>query len=108
MTPPQTGENSMENAPTAVTRFENSQMLIIDEPQSVNFATESPVEELGRDAADDDNSQASNVSDTQYEIEGIENFKRDFVSRLWMTYRREFPLMNDSNYTSDCSKVKSR
>jgi cysteine protease ATG4 len=107
MTPPQTGENSMENAPTVPTRYENSQMLIIDEPQSVNFATESPVEELGRDAADDDNSQASNASDTQYEIEGIENFKRDFVSRLWMTYRREFPLMNDSNYTSDCGKRRN-
>ena len=34
--------------------------------------------------------------------EGIEGFKRDFFSRIWMTYRREFPLMNGSNYTSDC------
>lgn len=34
--------------------------------------------------------------------DGIEEFRRDFYSRLWITYRREFPTMSDSNYTSDC------
>ncbi|KAG7297920.1 hypothetical protein JYU34_018675 [Plutella xylostella] len=34
--------------------------------------------------------------------EGIEGFKSDFTSRLWMTYRREFPTMSGSTFTTDC------
>ncbi|CAK1583696.1 unnamed protein product [Parnassius mnemosyne] len=34
--------------------------------------------------------------------EGIEGFKSDFVSRIWMTYRREFPIMSGSTFTTDC------
>lgn len=33
---------------------------------------------------------------------GIEGFKIDFISRIWLTYRREFPLLNGSNFTTDC------
>ncbi|XP_005185864.2 cysteine protease ATG4D [Musca domestica] len=52
-------------------------------------------QELALDATD------NQVGDNPWE-EGIEGFKRDFYSRVWMTYRREFPIMNGSNYTSDC------
>ncbi|KAM7364614.1 autophagy-related 4b isoform 1-T1 [Cochliomyia hominivorax] len=52
-------------------------------------------QELAMDATD------NQVGDNPWE-EGIEGFKKDFYSRIWMTYRREFPLMNGSNYTSDC------
>lgn len=52
-------------------------------------------QELGMDAVE--NQMAENPWE-----EGIEGFKRDFYSRIWMTYRREFPIMNGSNYTSDC------
>lgn len=52
-------------------------------------------QELAMDATD------NQVGENPWE-EGIEGFKRDFYSRIWMTYRREFPLMNGSNYTSDC------
>ncbi|KAG6462256.1 cysteine protease ATG4D [Manduca sexta] len=34
--------------------------------------------------------------------EGIEGFKSDFISRIWMTYRREFPTMIGSTFTTDC------
>lgn len=34
--------------------------------------------------------------------EGIEGFKSDFISRIWMTYRREFPTMQGSSFTTDC------
>lgn len=34
--------------------------------------------------------------------EGIEGFKSDFTSRMWMTYRREFPTMSGSAFTTDC------
>ncbi|XP_030370494.1 cysteine protease ATG4C [Scaptodrosophila lebanonensis] len=52
-------------------------------------------QELGMDAAE------NQVAENPWE-EGIEGFRRDFYSRVWMTYRREFPIMNGSNYTSDC------
>lgn len=34
--------------------------------------------------------------------EGIEGFKSDFISKIWMTYRREFPTMSGSTFTTDC------
>lgn len=34
--------------------------------------------------------------------EGIEGFKLDFTSRIWLTYRREFPTMYGSTFTTDC------
>lgn len=71
-----------------------------DDDYLVEAAIE-PAEETGQDVTYD------------YE-EGIDGFKKDFISRIWMTYRKDFAAMpaemrtspnspsNSGSYTSDC------
>ncbi|EDV91012.1 cysteine protease ATG4C isoform X2 [Drosophila grimshawi] len=78
---------------TAATTSTSSSIYPAINPQQIDEIV--VPQELGMDAAE------NQVTECPWE-EGIEGFRRDFYSRIWMTYRREFPIMNGSNYTSDC------
>ncbi|XP_048377739.1 cysteine protease atg4da isoform X3 [Stegostoma tigrinum] len=76
-----------------------------------NFSKTSPIFLLGRcycfesEAAD-----SPSDSDTSYETgnnqnsppTSVELFRKDFASRIWLTYRREFPQLEGSVWTTDC------
>ncbi|XP_053680300.1 cysteine protease ATG4D [Anopheles nili] len=88
---------SMESSIEFGTSGPDGQLVLQNVP-SVYLAegSNSPPEETGTDAIEDSSPEAI------VEEEGIDAFRRDFISRIWMTYRREFQTMDDSNYTSDC------
>ena len=82
-----------EEQPTSSELYLNAQTPNSDD-ELIDRAIE-PAEETGQDVA-------GNYED------GIEGFKKDFVSRLWMTYRKDFAMMQTESpsltngYTSDC------
>lgn len=83
-----------EEQPTSSESYLNAQTPNDDEDGHIDRAIE-PAEETGQDVA-------GNYED------GIDGFKKDFVSRLWMTYRKDFAVMQiepsnaSGGYTSDC------
>ncbi|XP_065081402.1 cysteine protease ATG4D [Ochlerotatus camptorhynchus] len=90
------GSPPMENSMELVTATVETNQMVFESVQQLpsEFFGESPPAETGTDAIEE--------SSPEVEMEDIEAFKRDFITRLWMTYRKEFQTMDDSNYTSDC------
>ena len=47
-------------------------------------------------------SDTDGFTPSQFKVSALDEFKADFTSRLWFTYRREFPPIGNAKMTSDC------
>ncbi|XP_055580494.1 cysteine protease ATG4C isoform X2 [Falco biarmicus] len=73
------------------------------------FSRNSPVFLLGKcyhfktDESGELSTDGSNFDKINTEISGnVEEFRKDFISRIWLTYREEFPQIKGSVLTTDC------
>uniref|UniRef100_A0A669PI22 Cysteine protease n=1 Tax=Phasianus colchicus TaxID=9054 RepID=A0A669PI22_PHACC len=73
------------------------------------FSRNSPVFLLGKcyhfksDESGEFSTEGSNFDKINTEISGnVEEFRKDFISRIWLTYREEFPQIKGSALTTDC------
>ncbi|XP_051233065.1 cysteine protease ATG4C [Dicentrarchus labrax] len=72
-----------------------------------SFSRNSPVLLLGKcyhfKAEDDDSPTEACHDPFDEDVMGnVEAFRKDFASRVWLTYREEFPPLPGSSLTSDC------
>lgn len=52
---------------------------------------------------DDLSPNGSNYDITEEGVSrNVEEFRKDFISRIWLTYREEFPQIKGSTLTTDC------
>lgn len=73
-----------------------------------SFSRNSPVLLLGKcyhfKAEDEDSptEACDDASDEGFVMGNVEDFRKDFTSRVWLTYREEVPPLPGSTLTSDC------
>ncbi|RLW05952.1 hypothetical protein DV515_00004665 [Chloebia gouldiae] len=73
------------------------------------FSRNSPVFLLGKcyhfktEESGELSTDGSSFDNINTEISGnVEEFRKDFISRIWLTYREEFPQIKGSALTTDC------
>ncbi|XP_027507303.1 cysteine protease ATG4C isoform X3 [Corapipo altera] len=73
------------------------------------FSRNSPVFLLGKcyhfktEESGELSTDGANFDKINTEISGnVEEFRKDFISRIWLTYREEFPQIKGSALTTDC------
>ncbi|KAI1306438.1 Cysteine protease ATG4C [Halotydeus destructor] len=77
------------------------------------FSTDAPIWFLGvmyhRNLVENGPNRPRNSSTSQYNLNqqrdkesALERFKQDYYSRIWLTYRRAFPRIDNSLWTTDC------
>lgn len=64
-----------------------------------HFSKDSPIWLLGRIYH---HTPKTDQSSSNMATNNFESLKHDFLSRIWLTYRKEFPVLDGSYYTSDC------
>ncbi|XP_070195605.1 cysteine protease ATG4D-like [Littorina saxatilis] len=73
-----------------------------------SFKYDSPIFLLGRcyhrraEEGDDQALEPVPPQQTQYKVSALDEFQKDFTSRLWFTYRREFSPIGSAKMTTDC------
>ncbi|KAM9762697.1 cysteine protease ATG4C isoform 1-T2 [Menidia menidia] len=70
-----------------------------------SFSRDSPVlllEKCYHFKAEEDSSLSEACCDEDLVMGNVEAFRKDFASRVWLTYREEFPPLPGSTLTSDC------
>ncbi|XP_061831706.2 cysteine protease ATG4C [Nerophis lumbriciformis] len=73
-----------------------------------SFSRNSPVFLLGKcyhfkvEDDDDVSEGCLEASNEDFVMGNVEDFRKDFGSRVWLTYREEFPPLSGSALTSDC------
>ncbi|KAG2461483.1 cysteine protease ATG4C [Polypterus senegalus] len=73
------------------------------------FSRNSPVFLLGKCyhfKAEDEEASMDSISactsEKEFVLGNVDAFQKDFTSRIWLTYREEFPQIQGSSFTSDC------
>ncbi|XP_074525263.1 cysteine protease ATG4C isoform X2 [Halichoeres trimaculatus] len=73
-----------------------------------SFSRNSPVFLLGKcyhfkaEDEDDLTDPCYETTEDDFILGNVDDFRKDFTSRLWITYREEFPPLPGSTLTSDC------